>query len=57
MENKSAMWKIIGASNHTDEERQTDDYYATDPIAVDKLLAVEQPNHRIWECACGGRRV
>ena len=54
MENKSAMWKIIGASNHTDEERQTDDYYATDPIAVDKLLAVEKPNHRVWECACGG---
>lgn len=54
MENKSAMWKIIGASNHTDKERQTDDYYATDPIAIDKLLVAEKPNHRIWECACGG---
>lgn len=54
MENKSAMWKIIGASNHTNKERQEDDYYATDPIAIDKLLTVEKPNERIWEPACGG---
>ena len=49
-----AMFRIIGASNHTDEERERDDYYATDPIAIDKLLMVERPNKRIWECACGG---
>ena len=51
--NGNSLWKTIGASNHTDKERERDDYYATDPVAVDKLLTVEQPNRRIWECACG----
>jgi hypothetical protein len=52
--NMNSIWKTIGASNHTDNEREADDYYATDPIAIDKLLTVEEPNLFIWECACGG---
>lgn len=28
----------LGASNHTDKERQCEDYYATDPIAIDVLI-------------------
>lgn len=52
--NYHSIWKTIGASSHTNEERQKDDYYATDPIAVDKLLMVEMPNRSIWEPACGG---
>lgn len=52
--NKDAIYKTIGASNHTDKEREKDDYYATDPIAIDKLLKVEIPYNRIWECAAGG---
>lgn len=53
MGNQNSIYKTLGASNHTDEEREQDDYYATDPIAVDKLLsAVDLPQH-IWECACG----
>lgn len=52
--NKNSIYKTIGATNHTDGNREKDDYYATDPIAIDKLLTVEQPNHCIWECACGG---
>lgn len=52
--NTNSVWKTLGASNHTDNEREQDDYYATDPVAVDKLLAVEQPHTFIWECACGG---
>ena len=51
--NANSIWKTLGASNHTDEEREADDYYATDPIAIDKLLSVERPNTNIWECACG----
>ena len=47
------MFRIIGASNHTEQDREKNDYYATDPIAVNKLLAVERPNRQIWECACG----
>ncbi len=50
----NSIWKTLGASNHTENEREQDDYYATDPVAVDKLLTVEQPNKFIWECACGG---
>ena len=49
----NSIWKTLGASNHTDEERERDDFYATDPDAVDKLLTVENPNKRIWECAAG----
>jgi len=49
-----AIWKTLGASNHTAEERELNDYYATDPIAIDKLLAAEQPPRNVWECAAGG---
>lgn len=52
--NINSVWKTLGASNHTDNEREADDYYATDPIAIDKLLEVEKPHRFIWECACGG---
>lgn len=51
--NGNSVYKTLGASNHTDKEREKDDYYATDPIAIDKLLAVETPNKNVWECACG----
>lgn len=52
--NSNSIYKTIGASNHTEKEREQNDYYATDPIAIDKLLAVETPSNNIWECACGG---
>lgn len=51
--NKNSIYKTLGASNHTDKEREKDDYYATDPIAIDKLLAVENISPIVWECACG----
>ena len=43
----------IGASNHSKYERQSEDYYATDPIAAKLLLEVEPQLSNIWECACG----
>ena len=43
----------LGASNHSKSEREINDYYATDPKAVDDLLGVETFNNNIWECACG----
>lgn len=52
--NGNSIWKTLGASNHTEKERQSDDYYATDSTAIDKLLTVEYPNKNIWECAAGG---
>lgn len=52
--NGNSIWKTLGASNHTEKEREADDYYATDGIAIDKLLASKSsPLDRIWECAAG----
>lgn len=51
----SSIYMTLGASNHTDKIRQIDDYYATDPIAIDVLLKDGNItfNKPIWECACG----
>lgn len=50
----ASIFISLGASNHTDKDRQEDDYYATDPIAIDKLLSAgAELNHNVWECACG----
>lgn len=34
-------------------DRQAEDYYATDPIAAEWLLKIEDLKNDIWECACG----
>lgn len=51
--NENSIWKTLGASNHTDKERESDDFYATDPVAVEKLLTATCLYNRVWECACG----
>lgn len=51
--NKTSVFKSLGASNHTKEERQNEDYYATDPIAINLLLAEEPFIGGIWEPCCG----
>lgn len=43
-----------GFTSHSNTERQPDDYYATDPVAIDLLFKQEQFNSHVWECACGG---
>lgn len=55
--NKKSTFITLGASNHTNKERQREDYYATDPIAARLLLEVEQFNGKIWECACGEKHL
>lgn len=52
--NTNSIFKTLGASNHTDEEREDNDYYATDPEALETLLEWEKFSPYIWECACGG---
>ena len=42
-----------GASNHTKDNREKYDYYATEPKCVDDLLNREKFSNKIWECACG----
>lgn len=39
--------------SHGLQERETNDYYATDPFAVKELLKVEKFTGPIWEPACG----
>lgn len=51
--NANSIYKTLGASNHTDKERQEHDYYATEPKAMEVLLEVEQFNKNVWECAVG----
>jgi hypothetical protein len=44
----------IGASAHATEERQENDFYATDPKALEVFLdEVGIPIGNVWECACG----
>ena len=43
----------LGASNHTYKERETNDYYATEPKAIELLLKREKFSPYVWECACG----
>lgn len=47
------VYTTLGASNHTEKERQSEDYYATDSIAIDRLAKVFEIPHNIYECACG----
>ena len=51
--NKNSIFTTLGASNHAKEERQKHDYYATEPKAMELLLAEEKFSNVIWECACG----
>jgi hypothetical protein len=39
--NKNSIYKTLGASNHTEGEREKNDYYATDPKAMEMLLNME----------------
>lgn len=51
--NYNSIYKTLGASNHADNEREPNDYYATEPKAVELLLEQEKFCPYVWECACG----
>jgi hypothetical protein len=51
--NNNSIWKTLGASNHTDKQREQNDYYATEPKALELLLELEEFSPYVWECACG----
>lgn len=55
MGNGNSVYKTLGASNHTDKERENHDYYATDPKAIDALVKRFGNNlsKKVWEPACG----
>jgi hypothetical protein len=51
--NSVSYSKTLGASSHSQNEREQHDYYATEPKAVRMLLEIEHFEGKIWECACG----
>lgn len=51
--NSKSTFVNISASTHTTKNRQSNDFYSTDPTAIDYLLRYESFDRSIWECACG----
>lgn len=56
--NSKTTFVQLGASNHSEKEREQNDYYATDPNSLKEFLkALKRDNftlhNDIWECACG----
>ena len=51
--NSNSIYKTLGASSHTNKEREDNDFYATEPKAIDVLCGVENFDGEIWECAAG----
>ena len=53
--NSKSTFSCLGASSHSQDEREENDFYATDPKAIDYLLRNEYfpKDKQIWECACG----
>lgn len=55
IENKyiSNTMRTLATSTHALTEREKDDFYATEPKAIELLLEKESFNKNIWECANG----
>lgn len=51
--NSRSAHATLGARNYAQNERETNDYYATEPKALELLCDLETFSSTIWECACG----
>ena len=51
--NAKSTFVTLGASNHSITDREDNDFYATDPKALELLLDIEEFDPYVWECACG----
>lgn len=51
--NSNSIYKVLGASNHTKEERQAEDFYATTSKATELLLGLEDINKEIIDNSVG----
>ena len=51
--NSKSIYVTLGASNHVEEEREQDDYYATHNKATEMLLELEEFDKNILEPCCG----
>jgi len=50
---KPNVFRTLGATNHSDTERELHDFYATSPSAVEELLKVETFNKEVWDNCVG----
>lgn len=59
---RAAQYALAVNKKDSQEVREADDFYATDPVALQKLLdgcsewlqsVFTEAGHRAWECACG----
>lgn len=50
--NSVTYTKTNGFANNSAQERHKEDYYATEPKALEELLKLEEFGN-VWECACG----
>lgn len=50
--NKTSSITTSGFHNNSDHDRESNDFYATSHIALEKLLEKENFDN-VWECACG----
>lgn len=51
--NSRSAHATLGARNYAQNEREINDYYATEPKALELLLDLETFSHDVWEAACG----
>lgn len=51
--NSKSIYTTLGASNHVEEEREVNDYYATHPKATEMLCNLEKFSDNILEPCCG----
>ena len=51
--NLHSVQGCLGTHNGTTKDREENDFYATDPVAMKLLLEIENISHNVWECACG----
>jgi hypothetical protein len=51
--NSRSAHAALGARNYALNERETNDYYATEPKALELLCDLETFSPTVWECACG----
>lgn len=51
--NKHSTYVTLGASNHSNTEREENDFYATEPKATELLCEVEKFNLTVLEPCCG----
>ena len=51
--NSRSTHATLGARNYAQHDREDNDFYATDPKALELLCDLEKFSPNIWECACG----